>query len=71
MLDAVCVDTAEEKAIAAIRPKPAFQPVFEIATTRQGSNVVLINEPPETYNEPGEADLCSWWSRGSEPVSEG
>ena len=46
MLDAVYVDTVEEKSIVAIRPKPAFQLLFEIATTREGSDVVLINEPP-------------------------
>ena len=27
----------------AIRPKPAFRPLFESATTREGSDVVLIN----------------------------
>lgn len=63
MLDAIYVDTVEEKAIVAIRPKPAFQAFFEIATTRQGSDVVLINEPPEASNEPEAADLCFWWRR--------
>ena len=33
MLDAVYVDTVDEKAIVTIRPKPAFRPLFEIATT--------------------------------------
>ncbi|HIM37555.1 MAG TPA: recombinase family protein, partial [Dehalococcoidia bacterium] len=33
----------EEKAIVAIRPKPAFRPLFEIAKTLAGSDVVLIN----------------------------
>jgi hypothetical protein len=37
MLDAVYVDTVEEKAIVAIRPKPAFWALFEVATTREGS----------------------------------
>ena len=64
MLDAVYVDTVEEKSIVAIRPKPAFQPLFEIATTRDGSDVVLINEPPSADNEPEAADLCFWWRRG-------
>ena len=58
MLDAVYVDTVEEKAVVAIRPKPAFRPLFEIATTREGSDVILINEPPQTDNEPEAADLC-------------
>ena len=64
MLDAVYVDTVEEKCIVAIRPKPAFQPLFEIATTREGSDVVLINDPPQTHFEPEAADLCFWWRRG-------
>ncbi len=64
MLDAVYVDTVEEKAIVAIRPKPAFQPLFEIATTRAESDVVLINEPPLAQGEPEAADLCFWWRRG-------
>ena len=41
MLDAVYVDTVEEKAIVSIRPKPAFRPLFEIATTRAGSGFIL------------------------------
>ena len=64
MLDAVFVDTVEEKAVVAIRPKPAFMPIFEIAKTRDGSDVVLINEPPQASNEPEAADLCFWWRRG-------
>jgi len=40
MLDGVYVDTVEEKSVVAIRPKPASIPLFEIATTRQSSNVV-------------------------------
>ena len=35
MPEAVYVDTVEEKRIVAIRPKPAFRPLLEIATTRR------------------------------------
>jgi hypothetical protein len=35
------VDTIEEKSVVAIRPKPAFRPIFEIATTRAGSAITL------------------------------
>lgn len=45
MLDAVYVDTVDEKVIVAIRPKPAFRPLFEIATTRAVSGVVPICVP--------------------------
>ena len=44
MLDAVYVDTVEEKRIVAIRPRPAFRPLFEVATTREDSGVVLVSE---------------------------
>ena len=52
------------KSIVAIRPKPAFQPLFEIATTRAGSGVVLINQTPQTQNEPEASEPCFWWRRG-------
>ncbi len=64
MLDAVYVDTVEENALVAIRPKPAFMPIFEVANTQEGSEVVLINEPPLASNEPEAADSCFWWRRG-------
>lgn len=64
MLDAVYVDTIEEKAIVAIWPKPAFRPLFEVATTREGSNVVLINEPPPASDGSEAASPCFWWRRG-------
>ncbi|MDA0264905.1 MAG: zinc ribbon domain-containing protein [Chloroflexi bacterium] len=64
MLDGVYVDTVDEKAVVAIRPKPAFRPLFEIATTRAESGVVLINEPPQANHEPEAADSCFWWRRG-------
>jgi site-specific DNA recombinase len=61
MLDAVYVDAKEEKRIVAIKPKPPFRPVFQVATTKEGSGVMLLNEPPE--NTP-EARSCFWWRRG-------
>ena len=64
MLDAVYVETKELKQVVAIQPKPAFGPVFQVATSREGSGVVLIKESPETAGEPRETDLCSWWRLG-------
>ena len=58
------MDAVEEKAIVAILPKPAFRPLIEIATTRAGSDVTLINEPPLANNELEAAESCSWWRRG-------
>ena len=64
MLDAVYVETKELRQVVAIQPKPAFGPVFQVATAREGSGVVLIKEPPQVNFEPGETDPCSWWRRG-------
>jgi len=64
MLDAVYVDAVEEKAIVAIKPKPAFRPLLEMATTRQGSGVVLIMQPPPSHDSAEAAQSCSWWRRG-------
>ena len=65
MLEAVYVDTREEKRVVAIRPKAPFRPVFLVASTREGSDVVLVKDPPPA--PPPEADpstLCFWWRRG-------
>jgi ParB family chromosome partitioning protein len=80
MLDGVYVDTVEEKSIVAIRPKPAFRPLFEVATTKESSGVVLISvQPPGRDQEAvqrsgllkisegmatGDPDPCFWWRRG-------
>ena len=57
MLEAVYVDTVEERAIVALKPKPAFRAPFQIATTREGSGVVLYKEnPPDLLTSP-EDDL--------------
>ncbi len=67
MLDAIYVDTVEEKAIVALRPKPAFQALFQVATTKEGSGVVLFTQnenPPEAPKAPEDASPCSWWRRG-------
>ena len=66
MLDAIYVDTVEEKYIVAIRPKPAFMPLFEVASTREESNVVLVleKELPPVENPGADAVPCFWWRRG-------
>jgi hypothetical protein len=73
MLDAVYVDTRDEKRIVAIKPKAPFKPVFQVASTREGSGVALVHDPdakPQIANQPPpsgqEADgiSCSWWRRG-------
>ena len=64
MLDTVYVDIVEEKSVVAIRPKPSFRPIFEVATTRAGSGIILINETPPDPEGPEAESLCSWWRLG-------
>ncbi len=52
---------AEEKRIVTIKPKPSFRPVSQVAATKEGSGVTLLNEPPE--NAP-KARACFWWRWG-------
>jgi len=47
MLDAVYVDAKQTKSIIAIRPKPPFKPVFQVAASREGSDIRILNEPVE------------------------
>ena len=61
MLDAVYVDAKEDKCIVAVKPKPPFRPIFQVATTRAGSGVYIINEPPDVTPK---ARSCFWWRRG-------
>ena len=64
MLDAVYVDTIEEKSVVAMTPKPAFMPLFELATTREGSDVVLVLEKDLPPVDPEATSPCFWWRRG-------
>ena len=45
MLDAVYVDARKSKSVVAIRPKPPFKPIFQVAVTKKGSDIRIINEP--------------------------
>jgi hypothetical protein len=59
------VDPVEEKSIVALKPKPAFQGLFQIATTKEGSGVILYNEKAPAFSESSdELTPCLWWRRG-------
>ncbi|MFC1955773.1 hypothetical protein ACFLWZ_04505 [Chloroflexota bacterium] len=45
MLDAVYVDAKQTKSIVTIKPKPPFKPVFQVAASREGSDIRILNEP--------------------------
>jgi len=69
MLDEVYFDAKETRSIVAIKPKPAFMPIFQVATTREGSDVVLMKDlPPALPPEAGPMSPCCWWRRGGESI---
>ena len=45
MLDAVYVDASNTKPIIAIKPKPPFIPVFQVAASYENSDIRILNEP--------------------------
>ncbi|MFC1990817.1 hypothetical protein ACFLU9_01530 [Chloroflexota bacterium] len=45
ILDAVYVDAKQTKSIIAVKPKPPFKPVFQVAASREGSDIRIIDEP--------------------------
>jgi hypothetical protein len=45
MPDAVYFNTKKSKSIVAIRPKLPFKPVFQVAASREGTGIRIINEP--------------------------
>ena len=38
-------DNTKNNVIVAIKPKPLFRPVFQVAATREGSGINILNEP--------------------------
>jgi site-specific DNA recombinase len=45
MLDAVYFEAKKIKSVVAIRPKPPFAPVFQVAASKEGSKIRILNEP--------------------------
>ena len=45
MLDAVYFEVKKIKSIVAVRPKPPFKPIFQVAASKVGSDIRIINEP--------------------------
>jgi site-specific DNA recombinase len=41
------VDSKKTKSIIAIKPKPPFKPVFQVAASKKDSNIRILNEPLE------------------------
>ena len=45
MLDAVYADAKQSKRVVAIRPKPSFRPIMQVAASREGSDIRIVNAP--------------------------
>jgi site-specific DNA recombinase len=45
VLDAVYVDAKQTKSIIAIKPRPPFKPIFQVAITKANSDIRIQNEP--------------------------
>ena len=44
-LDAVYIDAKKSRSIVAIKPKPPFKPILQVAAFREGSNIRILKEP--------------------------
>ncbi len=66
MLDGVYVDMKGYNSVVAIKPKPSFRAVLQMATTRAGSGITLIQKEPSRDDRNGSSTTywCSWWRRG-------
>ncbi len=64
MLDAVYVDAKNTKSIVAIKPKPPFMPIFQVAATKSGSKIHIVTSPSRLRLE---ARPCFWWRRERAP----
>ncbi|BCT56466.1 serine recombinase [Dehalococcoides mccartyi] len=45
MLDAVYIDFKKSKSIIAVKPKPPFKPIFQVAVSKKESKIRIVNEP--------------------------
>jgi len=64
ILDGVYVEAKELKRVVAIQPKAAFRQIFQVATTKEGSGIFLIKEPPDANQEALNTNPCSGLRRG-------
>ena len=51
MLDAVYFEAKKTRSIVAVRPKPPFRPIFQVAASRARSDIRIINEPLDSASK--------------------
>lgn len=47
----IYVDAKKYRTIVAIKPKPPFIPIFQVAVSKKESSIRIINEPLETSSK--------------------
>jgi hypothetical protein len=45
MLDAVYIDVKQSRSIVAVKPKPPFRPIFQVAVSKKNSKIHILKEP--------------------------
>jgi site-specific DNA recombinase len=55
MLEAVYFDVKQTRSIIAIKPKPPFRPIFQVAVTHEGSRIHIIKNEPLNSSFKGSA----------------
>ena len=64
MLDAVYIDPVDARAVVAIRPKPAFRALLELAVMWAESKLALVIQEADAEKPPFDGSQCFWWRRG-------
>jgi site-specific DNA recombinase len=71
MLDAVYVDTKQTRSVVALKPKPPFRPVFQVAVAHKGSKIRLIKDgDPDSSGPPSVFVVETGESRTPRPIEE-
>jgi site-specific DNA recombinase len=69
MLDAVYVDTKLTRSVVALKPKPTFRPIFQVAVVSKGSKIRLIKDgDPDSSGPPSVFVVETGESRTPRPI---
>jgi site-specific DNA recombinase len=69
MLDAVYIDAKQTKSVVALKPKPPFRPVFQVAVARNSSKMRLIKDgDPDSSRPPSVFVVETGESRTPRPM---
>jgi site-specific DNA recombinase len=70
MLDAVYIDAKSTKSVIALKPKPPFRPVFQVAVSSKNSKIRLIKDgDPDSFGPPSVFVVETGESRTPRPMT--